>query len=220
MINWLHAVTHRPEQGWDPVPAEHAVHYAQGQWEVLDEAPLQELEDWLGGFAGKDVLDLGGGPGQFTVAMARRGARVTWHDVSANYREIVRARNPGYAIRDSLGYLEDAIRLGESAFDLVFNRICFNYSRSDRHFVQMIWKLLKPGGVGYVDTNNALFHFDELALGARLRTWLNTGTGWKIGHPFPPHGRLARLVLALPTERVVVDYSRATNDRIIFRKAR
>jgi 2-polyprenyl-3-methyl-5-hydroxy-6-metoxy-1,4-benzoquinol methylase len=219
MINWLHALTHRPECGWDPVPAEHAVEYAHGQWAALNEAPLDELESWVGGFAGKDVLDLGGGPGQFSVAMARRGARVTWHDVSANYREIVRARAAGHAINYSLGYLEDAIRLGESAFDLVFNRICLNYSRRDRRFVQMIWKLLKPGGVGYVDTNNARFHHAELGSGARLRTWLNTTTGWKVGHPFPPHGRLARLVLVMPTERLLVDYSRSTNDRVIFRKA-
>jgi SAM-dependent methyltransferase len=220
MINWLHAKIHRPAEGWDPVPAEHARSYAEGQWATLDEAPLQELEGWVGSFVDKDVLDLGGGPGQFTVALARRGARVTWHDVSANYRDILRARNPGFELRYSLGYLEDAIGLGAGTFDVVFNRICFNYSRSDRQFVQLIWRLLKPGGVGYVDANNERFHADTLSPGARLRTWLNATTGWKIGHPFPPHGRLARQLLALPVDRIMVDYSRPTNDRVIFRKAR
>ena len=218
MINWLHATLHRPEKGWDPIPLEHATQYAQDEWHKLDESPLTEIESWLGGFAGKEVLDLGGGPGQFAVAMARRGARVTWHDVSTNYRRIVEQRNPGLAVSYSVGYLEDAIALGEGRFDLVFNRICWNYSRSDAAFAEIIWRLVRPGGIGYVDTTNSTFGYDALPLSARLRTRLSTGTGLKVGHPLPPRGRIARLLLRLPVERVLIDYSRPTNDRVLFRK--
>jgi 2-polyprenyl-3-methyl-5-hydroxy-6-metoxy-1,4-benzoquinol methylase len=218
VINWLHSKLHRPERGWDPISLQHAMHYAQDEWLKLDESPLEEIERWLGGFSGKEVLDLGGGPGQFSVAMARRGARVTWHDVSRNYRQIVEQRNPGLNMSYSIGYLEDALSLGESRFDLVFNRICWNYSRSDSDFAGLVWRLVRPGGIGYVDTTNSTFQYDAQPVSARLRTWLSTCTGLKVGHPLPPHGRVARLLLRLPIERALVDYSQSTNDRVLFKK--
>jgi 2-polyprenyl-3-methyl-5-hydroxy-6-metoxy-1,4-benzoquinol methylase len=219
MINWLHAKLHRPERGWDPISSQHAVEYARDEWRKLDERFLQEIERWLGGFAGKEVLDLGGGPGQYSVAMARRGARVTWHDVSDRYRRIVEQRSLGLQVTCSLGYLEEAIGLGEGRFDLVFNRICWQYSRSDRGFAEILWRLVRPGGIGYVDTTNAAFHFDLLPPSSRLRTRLSTLTGFKVGHPQPPRGRVARLLLKWPIDRMLIDYSQATSDRILFRKA-
>lgn len=218
MINWLHSKLHRPEKGWDPVPADHAASYTEGEWANVDETPLDELEAWIGGFADKRVLDLGGGPGQYTYAMARRGAHVTWHDVSRTYRGIAQTRCAGLPIEYSLGYLEEAINLGAESFDLVFNRICFSYSRSERALAGVIWHVLRPGGVAYVDTNNSRFHWDRLSAVARARTLLNSTIGWKIGHPFPAPGRLAQLFLKFPVQRVLIDYSRATNDRIIFLK--
>lgn len=219
MINWLHSKLHRPERGWDPISRLHAIQYAEDEWRKLDESPLDEIARWLQGFAGKEVLDLGGGPGQFTVAMARRGARVTWHDVSHNYRQIVEQRNPGLNVSCSIGYLEDAIALGEGRFDLVFNRICWNYSRSDSAFAELLWRLIRPGGIGYVDTTNATFQYAAQPASARLRTWLSARTGLKVGHPLPPRGRVAQLLLRLPIERALIDYSQPTNDRVLFRKS-
>lgn len=219
MINWLHARLHRPGTGWDPVPLDHACTYAEGAWRELDEQPLDRIESWLGGFAGKEVLDLGGGPGQFSCAMARRGAQVTWHDVSQNYLNIVKQKGAGLPIRYSLGYLEEAQALGDARFDLVFNRICWYYSRSDRGFARLIWKLLRPGGVGYVDASNSTFRVGALSMSARIRTGLNSVCYWKIGHPHPPHGRIANLLMRLPIDRMLIDYSEPSNDRLLFVKS-
>jgi 2-polyprenyl-3-methyl-5-hydroxy-6-metoxy-1,4-benzoquinol methylase len=216
MINWLHAKLHTPQRGWDPIPLEYARSYADLEWQKFDESPLREIEEWLGGFSGKEVLDLGAGPGQFTGAIARKGSRVTWHDISKNYRKIAQERNLDLPIEYSLGYLEDAIALGEGRFDLVFNRICWCYSRSDYAFAKLVWRLLRPGGVGYIDTSNASARSDTLTRSVRLRTWLNTRLSWKVGHPYPPHGRVAKLILQLPVDRVLVDYSRRSNDRVLF----
>lgn len=221
MINRLHSVFFRPENGWDPVPAAHAERYAEGEWRAIDTTLVDRLETWLDGFAGKRVLDLGGGPGQYSVGFAVRGADVTWHDVSRRYLDIARAhaRARRVAVEFSLGYMEEARRFLDRPFDLVFSRIAWSYCMSDAPFSRLVYGLVKPGGVGYVDTNTPAFVRD---MSLRLRTvhWLNAALRIKVGHPYPPHGRIAHLFCRLPMERIEIDYARATNDRVLFRKAR
>src|SRR5260370_2957744 len=88
MINSLHALLHRPEHGWDPIATQYAEGYAARATRDLDSTLVDELDRRLGGVTGKTVLDLGGGPGQYSVAFASRGAHVTWHDISRNYQRI------------------------------------------------------------------------------------------------------------------------------------
>lgn len=205
------------------MPRDHATTYGAGEWSRLDHAMLDDLAQRVGGFAGKSVLDLGGGPGQYTVAIAQRGARVTWHDVSRTYLEMSRRQVEvaGLAqnVTFSLGYLDDAPRLLADPFDVVFNRICWNYGFGDASFAAVVYALVKPGGFGYVDTTHSAYQRHELSVSARLRTWLNDGTGIKIGHPYPPHGRLARLFLRHDVQHLQVDYRAPMNDRILFQKA-
>jgi 2-polyprenyl-3-methyl-5-hydroxy-6-metoxy-1,4-benzoquinol methylase len=219
MINRLHAFIHRPENGWDPVPPGHAQAYAASEWAAGTRSDLlDELERWVGGLAGKCVLDLGGGPGQYSVAFAKRGAEVTWHDVSRTYQQFAeeKAREHGVHIHFSLGYLDEAPRQLGTRFDLVFNRICWNYGWQDQSFARVLFGLVKPGGLGYVDTTHSRWHRDSLPVLSLLRTWLNDALAIKIGHPFPPHGRLATLFASMSVEKLVVDYTQPTNDRILF----
>lgn len=223
MFNHLHARFHRPERGWDPVARDHAAIYGAGEWKHIDHAMLDTLEQRIGGLAGKTVLDLGGGPGQYTVAMAQRGARVTWHDVSRTYldmsREQVEAAGLAHSVAFSLGYLDEAPRMLIEPFDLVFNRICWYYGFGDTSFAAVVYALVKPGGFGYVDTTHSGYQREELPASARLRTWLNDCSGIKIGHPYPPRGRLARLFLRHAVVQLHVDYRTSTNDRVLFQKA-
>ena len=169
------------------------------------------------------MLDLGGGPGQYAVALAQRGARVTWHDVSRTYMDMSKHKAEALGLTDrirfSLGYLDEAPQLLGESFDLVFNRICWYYGFGDRSFAAVIYGLVKPGGFGYIDTTHSGYQREQLSTSARLRTWLNDRSAIKIGHPYPPRGRLARLFLRHDLERLSVDYSTPTNDRILFRKA-
>ena len=222
MINWLFSQAQRPERGWDPVPAEHARHYSRSEWQGVNEPLLAQLDDWVGGLAGKRVLDLGGGPGQYSIAFARRGAQVTWFDVSRNYQALAQAKAAELLVADAvqfrLGYLDDAPTLLGETYDLVFNRICWYYGRGDRSFADVVYRLVRPGGCGYIDTTNSLFNADQLSASARMRTWLNAACSIKIGHPYPPRGRIARLLLGHPVERLLVDYSTAASDRVLFKK--
>lgn len=221
MINYLHSRLFRPEKSWDPVPREHAAAYATDQWKLgAREDLLDELSRWTGGLEGKTVLDLGGGPGHYSVAFAKRGAKVTWFDVSENYRNIAqeRAREAGVEVRFVLGYLDEAPQqLGEK-FDLVFNCICWFYGRGDHSFARVLFSLVRAGGVGYIDTTHSRWRREELPRGALTRSWLNDRFAWKIGHPAPPRGRLARLFLAKDVDKLLVDYSSPHNDRILFRR--
>jgi SAM-dependent methyltransferase len=101
-----------------------------------------------------------------------------------------RAAENGVVIHTSLGYMEDVIRHCPPPFDVVFNRVCWYYCVNDRRFAQLIVSLLRPGGLGYVKTNIEDFTV-KTAGKARVYYWLNAHLGCKIGHSFPPKGRVA-----------------------------
>lgn len=223
VVNYLHALTHRPETGWDPVPPDHAESYSQVEWEEFYPTNVLRLIDGLGsrigGLEGKRVLDLGGGPGQYSVGFARRGARVTWHDISQKYRSIAQqyAEKNGVNIEFSLGYLEDAKKFIDSQFDLVFVRGCWFCCINDRNFAKLVYQLVKPGGAGYIDT----FDFDRKGQWKlELKYYLNKYLWFKVGHPNPPPGRVANLINSYKLDHMSVDYSPEGNDFVFFIKSK
>jgi SAM-dependent methyltransferase len=223
MINRLHARLHRPEQGWDPVSPAHVRAYAEHEWAMLDEALIDRIEARTGSLAGMRILDLGAGPGHYAAAFARRGARVTWHDVSLGYRAYAMVRLEALGLTDrvafSLGYLDDAARLLPEPFDLVFNRLCWNYAFDDARFASVVYRLARPGGWIYVDTHHSGYGRESVSLRVLARTWLNDRLGLKIGHPYPPRGRVARLLQRYPLWQLHADYLTLANDRILLQTA-
>lgn len=221
MINFLHSIIHRPEKGWDPVPSEYVMQYGDHEWKIVDESIIDELENLIDGFAGKRVLDLGGGPGQYSVAFALRGAEVTWYDISSNYCQFAmqKAKNSGVNIQFSLGYMDEAAFRLKEQFDLVFNRICWNYGFGDKSFSDVVFSLVKNGGIGYIDTTHSNYQYEKLSLSTLSRTWLNDRLGVKIGHPYPPKGRIGNLFLNKKINKIIIDYRCAVSDRVIFIKS-
>lgn len=223
MINALHAKLKRPEKGWDPVPKAHVASYGAGQWNTpIDEKMLDHLEHWTGGLAGKTVIDLGGGPGQYSVAFAKRGALVTWHDVSKTYMDYSKekASQHGVKIAQSLGYMDDAPDLIKNPFDVVFNRICWNYGTTDASFARTVYRLTKPGGIIYIDTATSQWGNQLTSSSTKLRGWLNNSMHIKIGHPYPPRGRVADLLSAFPHDKILCDYSEPDYDRITMMRTK
>ena len=77
MINNIHRLIYRPENGWDPVDIEYCNKYANSEWDIgVDQKLIKNLETQLCGFEDKQILDLGGGPGQYAVEFAKRGGNV------------------------------------------------------------------------------------------------------------------------------------------------
>lgn len=218
-VNYLHSLLHRVEKGWDPIAREYAQVYSEKAWSERSLQVAETLAELLGGFSGKRVLDLGGGPAQYSVIFAQQEAQVTWHDVSREYLAIARSRADAASVKISfsLGYLEDARRFSEEPFDLVFSRVCWYYARSDRNFAKLFYSLIKPGGIGYVECNTP--QFSRPRGWRKGQYWLNDFLWLKIGHPMPPHGRIAQLFHNMPVSRMTVDYSSPLKDIVIFTKA-
>jgi SAM-dependent methyltransferase len=127
-----------------------------------------------------------------------------------------RAEDCGVSLDFSLGYLEEARKFGRNCFDLVFCRVCWYYGRSDRAFGRLLYSLVKPGGIGYIECNTPVFSNPRGI--RRLQHWLNAYVWWKIGHPLPPHGRIAKLIHKYPLARMELDYSSAECDIVTFVK--
>jgi 2-polyprenyl-3-methyl-5-hydroxy-6-metoxy-1,4-benzoquinol methylase len=204
--------------GWDPISPEYAKEYDRFASNKIDTVLVKRLDALSGGLEEKRILDLGGGPGHYSVLFAKCGARVTWHDVSRECEKIARKRaeDCGVSLDFSLGYLEEARKFGRNCFDLVFCRVCWYYGRSDRAFGRLLYSLVKPGGIGYIECNTPVFSNPRGI--RRLQHWLNAYVWWKIGHPLPPHGRIAKLIHKYPLARMELDYSSAECDIVTFVK--
>jgi 2-polyprenyl-3-methyl-5-hydroxy-6-metoxy-1,4-benzoquinol methylase len=221
MINTIHAMLNRPEKGYDPVPASHVESYGAGRWATpLDEKMLDQIEQWVGGLKGKTVLDLGGGPGQYTIGFAKRGAKVTWYDVSKRYLDYVanKAIEHKVQIEQGLGYLEEAQRNLGKTFDLVFNRGCWNYGMTDGSIARAIYALAKPGGSVFVETQTTQYRREFTSTPSKIKGWLNDTVNVKIGHPFPATGRVGAMLSRYPHEKILCDYSVRHFDRVMLLK--
>jgi SAM-dependent methyltransferase len=219
-VNFVHSLFYRVERGWDPISPEYAKEYDGLASREIDTLLVKRLDSLAGGLAGKRILDLGGGPGHYSVLFAKLGARVTWHDISQQYEQIARrhATLHGVALDFSLGYLEEAKKFGQNSFDLVFCRVCWYYCRSDRAFGRSLYSLVRPGGIGYIECNTPAFSRPQGF--RRLQHWLNTYCWWKIGHPLPPHGRIAKLIHNYPVTYMKLNYSSAERDIVTFVKSK
>src|SRR5215208_2873068 len=75
--------------------------------------------------AGDRVLDVGAGPGRFTIELARLGADVTVADISPGQLELnrVHTEEAGIAVRDRVvADVCDLSHFGDEAFDVV---VCY-----------------------------------------------------------------------------------------------
>ncbi|MCX2573975.1 class I SAM-dependent methyltransferase [Pedobacter sandarakinus] len=188
----------RPEKGFDPVPLSHAATYADHEFRKFNTDFIDEMVNQEVSFSGKSLLDLGGGPGQYSLAFAKKGAQVTWHDISRNYLNIVKnkAKQEKVNIKYSLGYLEDA----HGTYDIVFNRICWYYCINDYAFAKHIYQLVNDGGYAFIMINNDNFLQKELQKESRLKKsiikfsfWLNEKLNVKLTHVHPSHAKLKKV---------------------------
>lgn len=220
MINRLFALFQRPDRGFDPVPADYAERYAMRNYDIFDPSVVDEVERFAGTVSGRSILDLGAGPGQYSVEFARRGGRVTWFDISARYREFARqhAKNQQVELQYELDYIDHA----RGQYDIVFNRICWYYCFDDRAFARRIHTLVKPGGYGYL----VLHHEDAKprrkdsfirGLFRRVQLFSNERLGIKIGHPSPTLKKIHRIFGQLAFESLEID-PRSDHVYILFRK--
>jgi SAM-dependent methyltransferase len=141
----------RNRRGWDAASSEYQRRNAArlpsdeptwGVWGI----PERELRA-LGDVAGLDVLELGCGGAQWSIALARRGARCTGLDLSGSQLASARAgvAEAGVAVR-LVHASATATGLAGASFDLVFaDHGALNFA-DPADVVPEAARLLRPGG--------------------------------------------------------------------------
>jgi SAM-dependent methyltransferase len=137
--------------------------FYQGAWAPAERFQRAEREvdfivETLGLAAGASVLDLCCGEGRHTVALARRGYRMSGLDLSALHLRLARqaAKEAGVNVRWHRADMRDIPWEGE--FDAVINMFTsFGYLESDEEDFKVlaaVARALKPGGRFLMDTIN------------------------------------------------------------------
>lgn len=209
----------KPENGWDPVTENYATEYAEKSGIAWKSKELDELSLWANGLSGKRVLDLGAGPGTFSIPMAKKGAHVFWHDASRNYQKIAKkyCEQYGLTIDFQIGRLEDIAKYKDNSFDVIFSRVAWYYNVSDKKFSQLLLRLLKPGGIGYISTHTREYSKKHLLV-QYLSDIVENIFSIKLIINHKPRSHITTLFARMPVRDIYADYSTPGLERIIFKK--
>jgi len=147
--------------GWDPERAASFYdEYGESEWTRFEDGrtPAPSLDvhlDRLRRFvnAGDRVLEVGAGPGRFTIELARLGAQVTVSDLSPGQLELNRERVAAEGLEEHIVQREiadvlDLTRWDDASFDAT---VCFGgplsyvVDRADEGIAELV-RVTKPGG--------------------------------------------------------------------------
>jgi len=213
MINKIHSLIHATQRGWDPISKAQANEYFMNEITKVDrnEQMIKIIKSRINKLSGIRILDLGAGPGILSLSLAREGADVYWHDVSLSFQSIAQKMfiDNGYVLNCTIDYLDNVLSYyNPESFDVVINNICWYYCFDDKRFAQVIHNLLKSNGTAIINSYIPPQH----RFGFRYN--INRIFGYKIGHPFPAPGSIAKYFIDLDPSSV--EYSRFGNDNEII----
>ncbi|MBV9945042.1 MAG: class I SAM-dependent methyltransferase [Solirubrobacterales bacterium] len=123
--------------------------YYEDLWERLPDSLQAPLFERRLGFllaavsAGDRVLDLGCGAGEFTAALAARGARVVGVDVAEAALQRARVRHPGVCFQ--LVPFDGPLPFGVGAFDLVWASEVIEHVADTARWLSEVRRVLAPG---------------------------------------------------------------------------
>jgi 2-polyprenyl-3-methyl-5-hydroxy-6-metoxy-1,4-benzoquinol methylase len=143
----------------------------------------------IGDVAGKRVLDVGCGDGDFAIELARRGAIVTGIDSSVEMIQGARARpapiggQVDFQVADA-----HVLPFEEGSFDIVVAMTILCFVQDARPVFNQIAHVLRPGGRLVI---GELGRWSTWAVARRIRAWLGSPL-WKRGR-FRTAGELRRL---------------------------
>ena len=183
---------------WDPANNSYLKYFESPDiFTSINEVSFSLLLENVGSLESKDVLDLGGGAGNYSNRFLEQGSRVVYTDISKRMVEIAR-RN---IKKDNFNFENinfkvlnpNSINELNQYFDLIFIRHLWCYSFSDKKFAKKIKKKLKENGYLYVLTTNTEFLEQTLPIYHKFKNLFYMKTKIKIGHPHPPKGLLLEL---------------------------
>ena len=207
MFNYLRAKFQNPNKGFDPISKQYAVSYFEDTYRLagrIDKNLLDLLKSTTE-LNGKKVIDLGAGPGQYTLLLAKEGADVHYHDISHNFVKLAieKAAEEGYSFTHTIDYIDHI----SGPYDIIFNRGAFNYCFDDKTFVDILYNQLNQGGIyfGILVNENQVFSTKKVPLFSKktllyIQFWLNDIFNIKLGHPFTSKRKIKKIFEASPFE--------------------
>jgi 2-polyprenyl-6-hydroxyphenyl methylase / 3-demethylubiquinone-9 3-methyltransferase len=164
------------------------------EWEVIRQVRLTHWQEFFRIQPGQRVLDAGCGNGDYTALVCQAGARVWAFDLSPRMVDNTRRR----LIRNNVGIEEltvgsvTAINYPDKFFDVVMCLSVIDHvpDGERQHAVNELARVLRPGGVLYINTPN------RFAYPWRIGLWIMTQLGLfpKGKIRFITPGQLRRLV--------------------------
>lgn len=224
MINYILYLLNKPSKGWDPVPSNYAENYASVNYAQMKQSIVDVVEKDNQTLVGKSLLDLGAGPGQYSIAFTKKGTQVTWHDISKNYMEIckTKALEASCEIKE---YILDYMDNITGQYDIIFSRVCWFYCMHDKSFAKKIVSALKPNGYAYIAMHNEDFMQIKKNETSAFKYFLitifhkiNNITGVKIGHPHMSKRRIEELFNSLPIKNLEIVHDNVGTSVVKFRK--
>ena len=156
---------------------------------------------------GARLLDLGTSDGDFTMRVAARLGAGTVSGIELIEEHAVAARARGIAV-DSAD-LDDGLPYGDATFDVVHaNQVIEHVRRTDR-FLREIARVLAPGGLVCISTNNLSSWHNVLSLALGYQPMpMHVSDETIVGNPLNPldghaHADLGRTHLRLFTARAL-----------------
>lgn len=158
--------------------------YSRSIWDELGEKEeewKERMAQLLGSSAGKKALDLGCGPGMFTMLLTGIGYEVTAFDYSDEMLKKAEknVREREYTAKFMRGDAQN-LPFEDACFDVIVTRnLTWNLERPERAYEEWI-RVLKPGGILLnFDGNHYRYFYDSEYLAAREAEQYQNGQGHK-----------------------------------------
>lgn len=121
----------------------------------VTEFRLQQIDKWFGSVTNKNIVDLGCGGGLLSLPLLKRGAKVTGVDISPASIEV--AENVAQGTGRFFCSDVREVPLPSASFDYALLADVLDHLPDYPRALQEAARLLKPGGLLYVNTINKTF---------------------------------------------------------------
>jgi ubiquinone/menaquinone biosynthesis C-methylase UbiE len=131
-------------------------------WRFGQDRRLDLIERYVS-IAGRRVLDLGCGVGEYVRALEQRGGRVVGSDIAANRLQEARRRGLAAATPSAAAYVAaggEQLPFRDGSLDVIVLNEVIEHVADDRETLREIARVLAPGGTCVIYAPNRLYPFE------------------------------------------------------------
>ncbi len=131
---------------WDEMACGYS-RFISDEFSYVKMVEMPAIMDLMGDVSGKLVLDLGCGSGEYALALARKGAKITGLDISGKCLDLVqeKAKNENVDMDLVHGSISD-LNIFNRQFDMVFSSTTMHYVKDIMAAFRQVNSLLKNDG--------------------------------------------------------------------------